>query len=59
MRSHGFTLPLLIRQEGISMPNEVIRQLKERKSVRVFTDEPIHEDIIQEILLAAVHAPTV
>jgi len=41
------------------MPNEVIRQLKERKSIRVFTDEPIHEDIIQEILLAAVHAPTV
>ena len=38
--------------------NETIRQLFERKSVRSFTDEPIPEKIVQEILLAACMAPT-
>ncbi len=38
--------------------NETIRQLYQRKSVRVFTDEPIKEAIVQEILKAAVMAPT-
>lgn len=38
--------------------NEVIRQLLERKSIRVFEDREISEEIIQEILTAAVNAPT-
>jgi nitroreductase len=38
--------------------NEVIRQLYDRKSVRVFTDQEIREDIVQEILMAAAMAPT-
>lgn len=38
--------------------NEVIRQLYGRKSVRVFTDEPIDEADVQAILRAATMAPT-
>ena len=38
--------------------NDVIRQLYERKSVRAFTDRDIDEKIVQEILTAAVMAPT-
>ena len=38
--------------------NETIKQLLERKSVRSFEDRDIPEDIVQEILLAAVNAPT-
>ena len=38
--------------------NEVIRQLHERKSVRVFTDQPIAPELKREILLAAAQAPT-
>ena len=38
--------------------NEVIRQLYERKSVRVFTDREIEEPVVQEILRAACMAPT-
>lgn len=38
--------------------NEVIRQLKERKSVRVFEDRPIEEALVKEILTAATEAPT-
>ena len=38
--------------------NEVIEQLYRRKSVRVFTDQEIDETIVQEILTAAVMAPT-
>ena len=38
--------------------NEVIRQLYERKSTRVFTDQPIEESIVQTILKAATMAPT-
>ena len=38
--------------------NQVIQQLKERKSVRVFTDEPIPQEAITAILEAAVNAPT-
>ena len=38
--------------------NETIRQLIGRKSVRVFEDREIDEPIIQEILTAAVNAPT-
>lgn len=38
--------------------NEVIKQLYERKSVRVFTDREIDEEIVQEILISAVMAPT-
>jgi len=38
--------------------NEVIRQLYERKSTRVFTDQPIEESIVQSILKAATMAPT-
>lgn len=38
--------------------NDVIRQLYDRKSVRAFTDQDIDENIVQEILTAAVMAPT-
>ena len=38
--------------------NEIIQQLYRRKSVRVFTDQPIEEDAVQAILRAAVMAPT-
>jgi nitroreductase len=38
--------------------NEIIQQLIQRKSVRVFEDREISEEIIQEILTAAVNAPT-
>ena len=38
--------------------NEVIKQLYERKSVRAFTDREIDEEIVQDILNAAVMAPT-
>lgn len=38
--------------------NEIINQLVQRKSVRVFEDREISEEIVQEILTAAVNAPT-
>lgn len=38
--------------------NEVIKQLKERKSVRAFTDRPITAEETAAILDAAVNAPT-
>ena len=40
------------------MTNEVLRQLHERKSVRVFTDQPINKADVQAILHAATMAPT-
>ncbi len=38
--------------------NEITRSLKNRKSVRVFTEKEIDEKIKEEILLCAVNAPT-
>ncbi len=38
--------------------NQVIEQLKERKSVRVFTDRQITPDEVSDIMEAAVNAPT-
>lgn len=38
--------------------NEVLRQLKERKSVRVFEDRAIAQEVKQAILEAAIQAPT-
>lgn len=38
--------------------NQTLRQLKERKSVRVFTDKPILPEEVSAILEAAVNAPT-
>ena len=38
--------------------NEVIRQLKDRRSVRVFEEKEIAEPLVREILTAAVSAPT-
>ena len=38
--------------------NEVIKQLYDRKSVRVFKDEKIDESIVKEILTAATMAPS-
>ena len=40
------------------MENETLRQLYERKSVRVFMDQPIEEAVVQAILHAATMAPT-
>ena len=38
--------------------NEVLRQLHERKSVRVYEDRPVEAEVKQAILEAAVQAPT-
>ena len=38
--------------------NDVVKQLYDRKSVRVYTDQPIDESIVQEILCSAAMAPT-
>lgn len=38
--------------------NQIMEQLIQRKSVRSFTDRPIDETIVQEIIRAAVNAPT-
>lgn len=38
--------------------NETIKQLYERKSVRVFEDREIPEEIVEEILMSAAMAPT-
>lgn len=38
--------------------NQVIQQLKARKSVRIFTDEPIKPEEVSAILESAVNAPT-
>ncbi len=38
--------------------NEIIHSLYERKSVRVFEDRPVPEEIKREILLAAMQAPS-
>ena len=38
--------------------NDVIKQLYNRKSVRVYTDKEIDEEIVTEILTAAMMAPT-
>ncbi len=40
------------------MSNEVIRQLRERKSMRVYTDQPIPAECKAEIIQAALEAPT-
>ena len=38
--------------------NQTIAQLKDRKSVRVFTDQPIPQEAVTAILESAVNAPT-
>ena len=38
--------------------NEVLRQLRDRKSVRVYEDRPVELDVKQAILEAAIQAPT-
>lgn len=38
--------------------NEVLKQLYDRKSVRVYEDRPVPEDVKQEILSAAIQAPS-
>ena len=38
--------------------NDMIQQLIDRKSVRMFEDREISEEIVEEILTAAVNAPT-
>ena len=38
--------------------NQVIQQLHDRKSVRVYQDKPIEPEVKQAILEAAVQAPT-
>lgn len=38
--------------------NEVIKQIKERKSVRVFMEQPIESELRDEIIDAALEAPT-
>ena len=38
--------------------NETIRQLKDRKSVRVYEDRPVEAEIKAAIIDAAIQAPT-
>ena len=38
--------------------NEVIRQLHDRKSVRVYEDRPVEPDVKRAILEAAIQAPS-
>ena len=38
--------------------NDTVRQLYERKSVRVFEDTPVPPDAVQTVLTAAAMAPT-
>ena len=38
--------------------NEVLRQLHERKSVRIYEDRPIEKDVKRAVLEAAIQAPT-
>ena len=38
--------------------NEVLRQLKARKSVRVYEERPVEAEVKQAILEAAIQAPT-
>ena len=38
--------------------NETLRLLRERKSVRAYTDQPIPEEEVNVILNAAIQAPT-
>ena len=38
--------------------NEVLRQLHQRKSVRVYEDRPVEQEVKQAVLEAAVQAPT-
>ena len=38
--------------------NEILRQLHERKSVRVYEDRPVEKDVKQAILEAAIQAPS-
>ena len=38
--------------------NEVIRQLRERKSVRIFEDRDVPEPVKNEVIAAAFEAPT-
>ena len=38
--------------------NEVLRQLHQRKSVRVYEDRPVEQEVKQAILEAAIQAPT-
>jgi nitroreductase len=38
--------------------NETLRIIRQRRSVRVFTDQPVSDEILQTILLAANQAPS-
>ena len=38
--------------------NEVLQQLHDRRSVRVYQDRPVEPDVKQAILEAAIQAPT-
>lgn len=42
----------------MEVENQVIKQLRERKSVRVFENREVSEDVKNEIIEAAFEAPT-
>jgi FMN reductase (NADPH) len=48
---------IMFNKKGAKM-NEVLRQIKSRKSVRVFEDKPIEDHLKDEILNSAFEAPT-
>ena len=43
---------------GVEYPNETMRLLHERASVRQFDDRPIEPEVLGAVLEAGVHAPT-
>ena len=38
--------------------NEVMKAILTRRSIRKFTDQPIPEDVMKDIVAAALHAPS-
>lgn len=53
-----FFTKLIIELSEDEILNPIIESLKSRKSVRVFEDRLIPDELKQEILLSAMHAPT-
>lgn len=49
---------IMSTQQRINYPNETIKLLHERASVRNYLDKPIEPDILEAILKAGIHAPT-
>jgi FMN reductase [NAD(P)H] len=49
---------IMSNQQSIGYPNETIKLLHERGSVRSYLDKPIEPEILDAVLKAGIHAPT-